>query len=251
MFRPSLRAFFFMKKQISELISLLKKESTQLLILFSVILLVFEFFGWQRPFHDLFRSEAFYRGLSINQRHFYAQAYTTINFLVWFVCLPLIFHIFVPAKEVDAYGLKYDKNKVSLGVYLLIAAFMVPVTFIASTSPNFYKFYPLYQPTAAGDWLTFEAIYMVQFFCVEYFFRGFGLYRLEKLVGEHAVALMTLPYALLHIHKPFPEAIGSIFAGLVLGHLSLKGRSIWPGVVLHMLIALSADTFGLYHRGWF
>lgn len=240
-----------MNQQVSELINLLKKDSTRLLILFSVILLVFEFFGWQRPFHDLFRQADFYRSLNLNNRHFYAQAYTTLNFLIWFVGLPLLFHLIFPIKDSQAYGLGYDKNKVKLGIYLVIAAVMVPVTFVASTSPNFYKFYPLYQPRAVADWLSFEAIYMVQFFCVEFFFRGFGLYRLEKLVGEHAIALMTLPYALLHIHKPFPEAIGSIFAGLVLGHLSLKGKSIWPGVFLHMLIALSADTFGLYHRGWF
>ena len=62
---------------------------------------------------------------------------------------------------------------------------------------------------------------------------------------------MVLPYALIHIHKPFPEAIGSIFAGLVLAHLALKGKSIWPGVVLHMMIAVSMDFLGLWNSGFF
>ena len=127
---------------------------------------------------------------------------------------------------------------------------MIPVVFLVSMSTKFYRFYPLYRPSSGGDWMLFELVYLIQFFCVEYFFRGFALFRLHKDIGNKAIGVMVVPYALIHIHKPYPEAIGSIIAGLVLGHLAIKGRSIWPGVFLHMLIALSADTFGLYFSGW-
>ena len=73
----------------------------------------------------------------------------------------------------------------------------------------------------------------------------------SRIKKEIAPIIMMLPYALIHIHKPFPEAIGSMFAGLILGNLALKSRSIWFGVLLHMSIALSMDFLGLFNSGFF
>ena len=66
---------------------------------------------------------------------------------------------------------------------------------------------------------------------------------------SHPPMAMVVPYALLHIHKPFPEAMGSIVAGLVLGMLALKTRSIWPGLVVHGGVALAMDWFALLRSG--
>lgn len=240
-----------MKKELKNIIKVFQDDSAKVMLLLCLVMLVFEYFGWQRPFHSLFRQSQFYRDLSLNDRHFYAQVYTSFNFLFLFFFLPLGFHLLFPLKAVERYGLGKVSDPSAYKIYLLIAAVMLPVVFIASSAPSFYNFYPLYRPQGPTDWLLFELVYMTQFLCVEFFFRGFGLFRLQKSFGDKAIAIMVLPYALLHIHKPFPEAIGSIFAGFVLGYLSWKGKSIWPGVLLHMLIALSADTFGLYHSGWF
>jgi len=97
--------------------------------------------------------------------------------------------------------------------------------------PSFHQFYPLYKPETLKLFLLFELVYLTQFISVEFFFRGFGLFRVERLC------------------KPFGEAVGSIVAGVVLGSLALKTRSIWPGVIVHACIALSADLFSLYHSG--
>ena len=90
---------------------------------------------------------------------------------------------------------------------------------------------------------------MLQFVAVEFFFRGFMLFRLERYAGYHAVALMVIPYALIHLHKPFPEAVGAIVAGIVLGFLALRTRSIWPGVIVHCGVALSMDVFAMINSG--
>lgn len=239
-----------MKKTFLDILSLFKVDSTRVFILFSFILLILEYFGWQGPFHQLFRDTQFYRQIDLNDRHFYAQVHTSISFIILFVLLPMCYHFMFPMRDSDYYGLKLTKSPTNK-VYLVLGLVMVPIVYIASMSPNFYQFYPLYRPQALTDWALFELVYMSQFFCVEFFFRGFGIFRLRRIFKDNAIVIMVLPYALIHIHKPFPEAIGSIFAGLVLGHLSLKGKSIWPGVLLHMLIAISADVFGLYHSGWF
>ena len=109
----------------------------------------------------------------------------------------------------------------------------------------------MYKPAAMSDWILYECIYMLQFFAVEFFFRGFCLFRLERFAGWYAIPIMVIPYALIHIYKPLPEALGSVAGGLILGYLAIKTRSIWPGFIVHCGIALSMDVFALMRTGWF
>ena len=134
-------------------------------------------------------------------------------------------------------------------VYWLLVLIMAPVIWVAAAAPSFHDFYPMYKPVDVRRWLMYEAIYLLQFICVEFFFRGFALFRLESRFGLHAVTLMVIPYALIHIHKPLPEALGAIVAGIVLGMLAVKSRSIWPGVLVHCSVALMMDVFALVHSG--
>jgi membrane protease YdiL (CAAX protease family) len=139
----------------------------------------------------------------------------------------------------------------SFSPYGFLYIIMLPVLLFVASRPQFYQFYPLYRPLDSFDWLKFELVYLPQFFAVEFFFRGPALYIASQIKKEIAPILMMLPYALIHIHKPFPEAIGSMFAGLVLGHLALKAESIWLGVLLHISIALTMDFLGLMNSGFF
>ncbi|MBL6991298.1 MAG: CPBP family intramembrane metalloprotease [Bacteriovoracaceae bacterium] len=221
------------------------------LILITVVMLLLEYFGWQGPFFKHYTLVPFLQEREVNELFMYAQVYTTFSFSVLFVLLPLCLHFFVPMKTDGWYGLKVTGFFSSMKWYLPLLGIMLPLLWIACLYPNFNKFYPLYRPETVGMWLLFESIYMLQFFCVEFFFRGFCLFRLEKFIPGVAVFIMVIPYALIHIHKPFPEAIGSIFAGIVLGMLALKGRSIWPGVLTHCTVAFCTDFFSLISSGRF
>jgi membrane protease YdiL (CAAX protease family) len=53
---------------------------------------------------------------------------------------------------------------------------------------------------------------------------------------------------MIHFGKPMPETLGAIFAGIILGVLSLKSNSIWLGVLLHFSVAIAMDCFALLHR---
>lgn len=252
-----LAIFFFMKgynqkmmkfiESIFPLRRFLSKEAHVLLLL-TFSMLFFEYFGWQGPFHRLWQGTEWYKFLGTNFRNFYAQIWTTGAFFVLMVWLPIFILKFMV--KIEVWLLSRPKFE-TIKLYIILYFIMLPVLIFVSMSPNFYRFYPLYRPVNFGDWLLFELIYLPQFFAVEFFFRGPLLAFFEKFKEGFGVFLMTLPYALIHIHKPFPEALGSIFAGLVLGHLALKGQSIWPGVVLHMAIALTMDTLGLFQSGFF
>lgn len=235
-------------KQIKSIGDDFKNESVQVVFLITIIMLLVEYFGWQRPFFQVIAPQLGITALK-QQMTLYAQMHTTLSFLLCFVFIPILYYKTF-GKGLMVEGIALPKRK-DAGPYMIFAVIMLVVLAFACSSPGFYQFYPLYRPQNLGQWVMFEAIYLPQFIAVEFFFRGPLLFTLNEKIGRLAIIFMTLPYALVHIHKPFPEAIGSIGAGLVLGHYSLKSKSIWFGVLLHMLIAISADFFGLFYSGTF
>jgi membrane protease YdiL (CAAX protease family) len=75
---------------------------------------------------------------------------------------------------------------------------------------------------------------------VEVCFRGvllFGL--LPRLGAPLAISVSVLPYGLVHLDKPLEEALGSILVGTVLAATAIWCRSIWYGVLLHLIGAVA------------
>jgi membrane protease YdiL (CAAX protease family) len=219
-------------------------------ILIALVMLLVDQFGLQSRFMQRYGSALLLEGVDSNHIRFLAQVYFSAFTLLCFVGLPLLFHVLFPPDLDNPFGFRIRSCRPHLPIYLLLLAFMLPTLWLASAQPGFYVFYPMYKPVSLPAWLAYEAVYMLQFFAVEFFFRGFTLFRLESRFGYHAITIMVVPYALLHIHKPFPEALASIVAGLVLGLLALKSRSIWPGVFIHCAVAFCMDWFALIRSGW-
>jgi len=131
------------------------------------------------------------------------------------------------------------------GVMLLA---VLPLVFYAASQPAFRAVYPFYRgaltaPTAAV--LTWEAIYLTQFLALEFFFRGFLAIGMGQRIGRLAVWVATVPYCMIHYHKPLPEALAAIVAGLVLGEVAQRTRSIAGGVIVHIGVALTMDLLAL------
>jgi hypothetical protein len=80
---------------------------------------------------------------------------------------------------------------------------------------------------------------------VEVCFRGVLLFGLLDLTPRtaSAVALSTLPYALTHLDKPMPEALGSVPVGLALGAATAWTRSVWYGWAVHLTGAVALALF--------
>ncbi len=218
-------------------------------LLAALLLLLLDRFALQRYFMRHFASLPWFAGMDPNTLSFYGQLYFSTNTLLLFVLLPLLFHLLFPVGGKNPLGLRWAGATPHLPVYLLFLAVMLPLLWIVTGDPSFYRFYPMYDPVSPGMFLLYEAFYLPHFFTVEFFFRGFFLFRMERIMGYYAIPVAALPYALIHIYKPFPEAVGSVAAGLALGYLALKGRSLWPGVFLHVTVAFCADFFSLIHSG--
>ena len=135
-------------------------------------------------------------------------------------------------------------------IYGLFLVVVVPAMLIVSQSPDFGSYYPFYK-TASRSWFDFlawEAMYFAQFFALEMFFRGFWLGVLRKSFGSGAIFVMAVPYCMIHYGKPYLEACGAIVAGIALGSLSMKTKSIYSGFLVHITVAAMMDWLSLRHR---
>lgn len=135
-----------------------------------------------------------------------------------------------------------DKLWIYLLSYLVVLGFVVGVSF----TDGFQTYYPFYRQSSRS-WLDFglwELLYIAQFFSLEFFFRGWWLRACESL-GSKAIFAMTVPYVMIHFGKEFPETLGAIFAGIFLGTLAMRTRSIWGGFLVHSLVAVSMDVAAL------
>ena len=170
-----------------------------------------------------------------------------------FVCFGLVPAVLVKATggSLRAHGLTLRGVRSHLLLYALLLVAVTPLVIFAATQPSFQETYPLCR-AAGKDWthfLVWEAVYLLQFISLEFFFRGFLLFGLVRYVGVLAIPLMVIPYALIHIGKPLPEALGAIIAGTILGVVALRTRSVVGGIFVHYGVALTMDVMALVRRG--
>ena len=145
-----------------------------------------------------------------------------------------------------------------LWIYLLAFAVVFVAVIGVSYTEGFSSHYPFYEYAHRSwfDLLTWELLYVLQFLGLEYFFRGWWLRSCERALGSHAIFAMVVPYVMIHFGKEWAETVGATFAGIFLGTLAMRTRSIWGGFLVHCLVAISMDvaallqTEGLPTRWW-
>lgn len=178
--------------------------------------------------------------------------WASFSFLFYVLVPVLVIKLFLRERVAD-YGLKLKGMFFGWRAYLLMASFILPVVVLVSFSKEFVYTYPFYRFNTSDklypQFLIWEVFYILQFFSLEFFFRGFMVLGLKPHLKGYSILAMTIPYCMIHFNKPLPECIGSIFAGLILGAMSYRTGSVWLGACLHVAVALSMDLLSLWHRG--
>ena len=176
---------------------------------------------------------------------------------VWWAAVHTLTWVIVPVAVARRYGFGLKDLGLSAAglaskLWMYGVLYLVTLVFIgiAALQPSFLDTYPFLRASEAPVWswrlvLAFWVLYSVQFFCVEFFFRGFMIFMLRPRFGYGAIAVMVVPYAMIHFPKPMPEAMAAIVGGTILGWLAFKTRSIWGGVLLHVAVALSMDVLAM------
>ena len=172
---------------------------------------------------------------------------------VGFIAIPVVSITLILREPLREYGLRIQGTLGSWRTYALLFAVSLPFLVLASFNGEFQARYPMYELASGEPWWPYLwawwLLYALQFVAVEFFMRGFLVHGLKLRFGFSAVFVMVVPYTMIHFHKPMPEALAAIVGGIVLGYLSLKTRSIWWGVALHMAIAGSMDVLALAQTG--
>lgn len=132
-------------------------------------------------------------------------------------------------------------------IYALAYCVVLVCVVGVSYTEEFSTYYPFYKQASRSwfDFAAWECLYAAQFFALEFFFRGYWLAACKTAMGSHAIFAMIVPYCMIHFGKPGIEAAAAIIAGIVLGTLSMKTRSIWSGFLIHVSVAISMDTAAL------
>jgi membrane protease YdiL (CAAX protease family) len=179
--------------------------------------------------------------------------YWALNCQLWYLLLPLLWATLAARHSITELGLGLGRIRDHVQVYLVLAALLTPLLFLVSAQPAFLRVYPYFDPLPGAplwpDFWRLELLYFAQFAAVEFFFRGFLVQGLRSTFGYASIYVSLLPYCMIHFGKPLPEVLAALVAGLVLGHLSLASRSIWPGVALHIFAAATMDLAVLWRKG--
>jgi membrane protease YdiL (CAAX protease family) len=170
--------------------------------------------------------------------------------IVGYVFPFLVWKIFFRRDKLLDLGLRTRGFLDHVWIYYVFLFAVIPAALIVSTSPDFATYYPFYKNSYRSffDFLVWEAMYFGQFFALEMFFRGFWLGVLRRSFGSGAIFAMAVPYCMIHYGKPYLEACGAIVAGIALGSLSMKTKSIYQGFLVHITIAVLMDWLSLRHR---
>ena len=170
--------------------------------------------------------------------------------VVGFLVVPAVV-IWVRREKLRAYGLQTQGFFRHAWIYAFMLGIVIPVVWVASGTQAFSSYYPIYRLAGRTwfDFLFWEIVYSLQFLSLEFFFRGFVVLGLEDRMGSAIVAAAVVPYCMIHFGKPVAEVCAAIIAGIVLGTLALKTRSVLAGALIHVTVAVSMDVSALLRTG--
>jgi membrane protease YdiL (CAAX protease family) len=233
-----------------------------LFVITALVLTLQEYYGGREFYEvhlrsvlkDVEKSGSFFASL-INLKRYnelYSYGWWAFTRVFGYVAMPMaIWKICYPKDSLLDMGLRIKGFSKHAWIYLLCLGVVLPAVYIVSLTPEFGNYYPFYKLCSRSyvDFLLWEAMYAAQFFGLEVFFRGFWLSGLRTTLGSGAIFAMCVPYCMIHYGKPYLEAAGAIVAGIALGSLAMRTKSIYSGFLVHITVALSMDLLALSHRG--
>lgn len=189
------------------------------------------------------------------QSNAYAQlasySWWTFWHIVGYVIIPFLVIRYKLKLRMRDLGWRFNQTLAHWRGYALLLAPILVFVFLVSFRQDFVHHYPFYKQAGRSwfDFMAWELLYLTQFVCLEFFFRGFIINALRPALGANAVWIMCVPYLMIHFPKLWPEASGAILFGLFLGILALRSRSIWGGFFVHAGVAVSMDIASLLQQG--
>jgi membrane protease YdiL (CAAX protease family) len=155
--------------------------------------------------------------------------------------LPLLLIVLVLRDRPSRYGLRVGDWRAGLAIGVSGSLAMTPIVLALMRLPAFADYYAPQAASAAQVVLTTALEVMP----AEFFFRGFLLFALLRVVGPVAVVLATLPFAFAHLGKPEIETLSTLLGGLLYGWLDWRtGSVLWSGLAHTWILSLAVVAAG-------
>ena len=143
------------------------------------------------------------------------------------------------------YGLRVGDARAGLVVALAGCVVMTAVVLVSGRFPEFVRYYGSQGAPAPDVFLT-TALEVIP---AEFFFRGFLMFALLRVMGPIAVVVATVPFAFAHLGKPEIETLSTLGGGFLYGWLDWRtGSVVWSGLahtwILGLLVIVASSAGG-------
>ena len=228
------------------------KDKVDLKCIGSIILIIFliviqRYYGQSKFFANNFGDFV----INLPLPSIWSRLYSTFACVILYLITPYVYIRLAFNEKLKDHGWTLKGIARYKWLYIAMILVVLPLVVLVSFSKSFSEHYPLYQDAGSSliALIIWELSYGLYFVIIEFFFRGFMVFSLARYIGSLSIFVMNIPYVMIHFGKPAAETIGSIIAGIALGTLSLRTRSIFGGVIVHITIAYGMDIMALIQKG--
>ncbi len=153
------------------------------------------------------------------------------------------FLVLIYKTSLKDYGFGFGKFCSWIKYVVIFYFLMLPFILYVSTQHSFKINYPEYKKALLSIriFIIYEIINFFTYLSTEVFFRGVLVIGLARFFGFKSIFISTFPYVLIHFGKPIPEIYGSLIAGIVLGYIAYKEKTILPTTILHFSVAFTLE----------
>ena len=151
-----------------------------------------------------------------------------------------------PGQTDDTIGKRIRAVWDAYPIWLKVTALLVAVAIGISsyTDPCLSRAYPIPDgaPWNVIRYLAFVPSYLIYYLAFEFHYRGFLLPALgDRFGSKSALLLHAITPTILHVGLCPTELIGCFPGQIALGWIALRGGSIWPVLILHVIVGLTLD----------
>lgn len=231
-----------MLTELKELWNIIKKLDRKVVIIFLSVA-VFQTISWYFTSRRFFRYNYFEQLQSDKNVFLYEYIYWFVGDFVTLFLLPVFAIKFLFKDRLTNYGLKIGDYKTGFKYSVLFLVIMIPMLWFVSADSDFIQIYPQLNDVkySWNIFLIFESGILLYMVAWEFIWRGFMLFGLEPKFGYYAILFQMIPFVILHNGKPAIETFGAILAGLALGILALRTRSILYCIITHAGVMFFID----------
>jgi uncharacterized protein len=155
--------------------------------------------------------------------------------------VPLLVVVLLMCDRPSRYGVRLGDWRAGAVIALGGCLLMTPIVLAIARVPAFSAYYA----PQSGPPLGVAVTTALEVIPAEFFYRGFLMFALLRVVGPVAVLVATLPFAFAHLGKPEVEVLSTLAGGLAYGWLDWRtGSVLWSGLAHTWVLSLVVIAAG-------